>query len=351
MKNLVLLSILFLGACSSTIKDEKSEKENPVDAMDAVEEFRPEPTENLNVKSKEDLIGYWVGWFVADLSDSLLSQYISEGVSFSERNKINISIDKMFGDSVFGHSVVANNYRSFSGTFNVRSDIYTFKVAEPGTDKHDGSFLFQIGVEDTVIKGYWTANYNLPVKRRLFSLKKKNFYYNPKSELMDRYVDIKQNREQDSFLTEKELYEHYGSVKNAYSELWLKCDTNNWNDSIESLYKGYILEDENAMMGTEYLMTSPSLYAKNPSVDTLTSEFVSELSKADIYILRNSIYARHGYSFKKRQLRAYFDKQDWYIPVHANIKSDLTEIEKKNIQLLLKYEEHAEEYYDEFGRG
>ena len=68
-------------------------------------------------------------------------------------------------------------------------------------------------------------------------------------------------------------------------------------------------------------------------------------------MLRNSIYARHGYSFRKRQLRAYFDKQDWYIPVHANIKSDLTEIEKKNIQLLLKYEEHAEEYYDEFGRG
>ena len=32
-------------------------------------------------------------------------------------------------------------------------------------------------------------------------------------------------------------------------------------------------------------------------------------------------------------------------------ESDLTEIEKKNIQLLLKYEDHAEEYYDEFGRG
>ncbi|MFN5849409.1 MAG: YARHG domain-containing protein, partial [Chitinophagales bacterium] len=65
----------------------------------------------------------------------------------------------------------------------------------------------------------------------------------------------------------------------------------------------------------------------------------------------NMIYARHGYSFKNRPLRVFFDAQEWYIPVHTDIKKDLTEIEKKNIQLLLKYEKNAKEYYDYFGRG
>jgi thioredoxin-related protein len=46
-----------------------------------------------------------------------------------------------------------------------------------------------------------------------------------------------------------------------------------------------------------------------------------------------------------------YDKHEWYIPVHTNIKEELTEIEKNNIKLLLIYEKNTEEYYDEFGRG
>ena len=56
-------------------------------------------------------------------------------------------------------------------------------------------------------------------------------------------------------------------------------------------------------------------------------------------------------SFKNRPLRIFFDAQEWYIPVNIDIKSNLTEIEKENIQLLLKYEKNAVEYYDSFGRG
>ena len=75
------------------------------------------------------------------------------------------------------------------------------------------------------------------------------------------------------------------------------------------------------------------------------------MKRGDIYILRNTIYARHGYSFKYRPLRVFFDKQSWYIPMNTNIKDDFTEIEKQNIKLLLRYEKNAKEYYDSFGRG
>jgi hypothetical protein len=348
MKNLILLSILFLGACTSAIKDDKSEKENPAsDAMEAVEEFRPVPTENLSMKSREDMIGYWVGWFEPDVKFSKLPNLFHE--RRSHRNKINISIDSLFGDSVIGHSVVANNYRPFTGVVSLSSNIYTFRVAEPGDDKHDGKFLFQIGVDDTLIKGYWESYKNVKINRRIFTLNKKRFEYNKEYVLEGRFVNLDVNRIQDSFMTKKDLFKKYGSVKNAYCELWLKCDTNKWNDSIEKMFEGFILEEEN-LIDEEYLTSSPKIININSSKDSLTPKMVSNLSVADIYILRNSIFARHGYSFKKRDLRNYFDNQDWYIPVHANIRSDITELEKANIKLLLAYEEHAEEYYDSYGR-
>ncbi len=97
-------------------------------------------------------------------------------------------------------------------------------------------------------------------------------------------------------------------------------------------------------------MTSADVYKYNPSTTALTKEQVSNLKKADIFILRNSIYARHGYSFKKQPLRVFFDEQDWYIPISNDVKSELTPLEKQNITLLMRYEKNAKEYYDVFGR-
>lgn len=67
-------------------------------------------------------------------------------------------------------------------------------------------------------------------------------------------------------------------------------------------------------------------------------------------MLRNLVFARHGYTFKNKPLRYFFDMQEWYIPVKSDVKNELTSIEKKNIALLLRYEQNATEYYDVFGR-
>jgi hypothetical protein len=50
-------------------------------------------------------------------------------------------------------------------------------------------------------------------------------------------------------------------------------------------------------------------------------------------------------------LRIFFDAQEWYMPISTDVKEKLTDIEKKNIQLLLQFEKNATEYYDTFGRG
>jgi hypothetical protein len=73
--------------------------------------------------------------------------------------------------------------------------------------------------------------------------------------------------------------------------------------------------------------------------------------KADLEVLRNSIYARHGYSFKNPRMRTMFDQLvPWYMPVATDVTSQLTAVEKQNIALIKRYETHASKYYDSFGR-
>jgi hypothetical protein len=82
----------------------------------------------------------------------------------------------------------------------------------------------------------------------------------------------------------------------------------------------------------------------------LREKDVENLMKEDLSFMRNEIFARHGYCFKKKDLRHQFEMQDWYIPNTVDIKVTLTDIEKKNIDLIKRYEKYAEEYGDEYGR-
>ncbi len=77
---------------------------------------------------------------------------------------------------------------------------------------------------------------------------------------------------------------------------------------------------------------------------------VENLMKSELQLMRNEIFARHGYCFKKKDMRQRFENLDWYVPDNVDVKDLLTEIEKKNIRLIKRYEQYAEEYGDEFGR-
>lgn len=350
MKNLILISVLFLAACTSAIKDEKTEKENPATAKpEVMEDFRPEPTENLSVQSREDLIGYWVGWFEHNLSETEKQALYDVG-DYPSYNKINISVDRIEEDSVFGHSVVANNNRPFKGVLESTDAYYAFDVLEPGDDKHDGRFKFRIERNDSFVNGNWMAFDNaLKVYKRKYKLKKRIYKYDATNELEDWFVDEEKHPERDSIdlvnLLDGRSWEEALKSFNGHSDSVMQRMTQ--DDKLEELEQ--LLAEINETEYEFYMATDMSVDL-NSSTDTLKGEVVSEMSKADIYILRNSIFARHGYSFKKKDLRSYFDRMSWYIPVHANIRAELTELEKKNLEILLAYEEHAEEYYDSFGR-
>ena len=50
-------------------------------------------------------------------------------------------------------------------------------------------------------------------------------------------------------------------------------------------------------------------------------------------------------------MRYVFDNNiEWYMPFSTDIRGQLTRLEKENIALIKRYEQHAEAYYDSFGR-
>jgi hypothetical protein len=77
---------------------------------------------------------------------------------------------------------------------------------------------------------------------------------------------------------------------------------------------------------------------------------VENMMKSDLEFMRNEIFARHGYCFKKKHLRQQFETSDWYVPHTTDIKDALTEVEKKNIAIIKKYEKYAADYGDDYGR-
>lgn len=203
--------------------------------------------------SENPLYGYWVGAF--------------------GKNKINIAIAKVEGDSVFGHSVCAGNFRAIKGTIKaIDENTYQAVMREPGDDQYDGEFQFEIDVARQELSGSWKP-FKKTVGAKTYNLLKTDFTYDP------------------------ELGDHPEA-------------------------------------STRYLEVTD----------------VENLLPEEIEMIRNEIYARHGYSFTNIKIRRIFDDKDWYIPMAIDIRDQLTEIEAHNIDLLLNFEEYQEEYYNDYGR-
>lgn len=72
----------------------------------------------------------------------------------------------------------------------------------------------------------------------------------------------------------------------------------------------------------------------------LTDNQLNSLSKESLSLARNEIYARHGYVFQTEPFKSYFSNKSWY-KANPNFKGsdeEINEVERYNVQLLLKYE-------------
>ncbi len=107
-------------------------------------------------------------------------------------------------------------------------------------------------------------------------------------------------------------------------------------DDLEDTHtnKTYTPSDENS-----------NIFGKYPEASTryLKSNYISHLSKWELKIMRNEIFARYGYVFKTDEMSNYFNNIGWYrdiqkLDYNNDASNLLTDIEKKNIKLIQQYE-------------
>lgn len=74
----------------------------------------------------------------------------------------------------------------------------------------------------------------------------------------------------------------------------------------------------------------------------IPNEILRSLTKEELRIARNEIYARHGRRFKNRAMRDYFEKMEWYAELEKRDEipeEELNTIEMENINRIKKIEQ------------
>ncbi len=79
------------------------------------------------------------------------------------------------------------------------------------------------------------------------------------------------------------------------------------------------------------------------SARLLSERDVDNETSYDLRLMRNEIFARHGYIFQSEDLREHFGKKSAYRAMYKDVTHLLSPIEKRNIELLKKFEKlHAD---------
>ncbi|WP_159731027.1 YARHG domain-containing protein [Sphingobacterium sp. 18053] len=302
-KNLCLM--LMLGAILGC-KDGKSKKNEATETKDTVV---------AEAEAHQELYGNWVGEFVVD--ESTLEE--GEGLPTTDYSpKINLTIKKITDKgNIFGQNVVKGNLRSFVGKLEENGADIRLLLDEPGDKKSDGRFEIKLN-HDTLI-GNWTAyDQGLKIKKRSFKLLKKQFAYNPN-------LMLKNQDGEDGTLVD-----------------WINEKRKEETDVDGDSTYTYIIQ--------YYRSASPAVFTVNASKQKLTEKDLKNLKKLDLEIIRNTIFARHGYAFTKPSIRQFFEPVDWYVPISKDVTADLSPLEKDNIALLTRFEKYATDNYDTFGR-
>lgn len=307
MKKLALLICTTLVVLSC--KDDKKNAVKNNDSNDTISSIHIEPTQ-------ED-VGLWSGIFEADSVD------YDKGDKWSYQNRISVVIQKINNDNtVEGYSVSAGNIRPFKGDLVKEGNSRYVMANEPGDHKYDGTFKFNISEKDDSIYGTWISKRkDLPVLSRKFSLKKTEFNYNPENILKKAKDDM-------------EYEDSYANID------WVNSKKKKYDETGDG--EEYFYDVQRA--------ASDEIYKINGSTQKLTEKQLKNLHKLDLEIIRNTIYARHGYSFANRGARQFFDYVDWYVPLYTNVEDKLSPIEKDNIALLKRFEKYATDNYQQYGR-
>lgn len=96
--------------------------------------------------------------------------------------------------------------------------------------------------------------------------------------------------------------------------------------------------------GTPTSSYNTGVAASGTQYDWLWERKVTEADLAgkspdELRILRNAIFAHHGYIFKSADLKEYFSNFSWYQPQYADVNDRLSKLEQQNIAFIKKHED------------
>ncbi|MFD2601928.1 YARHG domain-containing protein [Flavobacterium suzhouense] len=261
-------------------------------------------------ESHRELYGLWTGIAKPDYN-------LDEVDNVEDTpSKLTIKITRIIKDSVFGQSISKGSRSSFKGILSNKNGLLFFTLNETGKNKQDGKF--ELSINNDTLQGKWAIykpNDETNPRKKL-KLVQKDFIYDPKVMLEEDY---------NTFIDwDNPVVKDFSYTTEEGKEIPYKRET--------------------------YRISSEDVFKINASTDVLTEESLKNFKKVDLEIIKNSIYARHGYAFKKKAFRDFFESNEWYVPLSDNVDKELTKLEKKNIALLKRMEEYATDHYQTFGR-
>jgi len=98
----------------------------------------------------------------------------------------------------------------------------------------------------------------------------------------------------------------------------------------EGKRKTKVISINNLSQEDEFLFQSDRVY--------ITESDLEGKSQFEVALIRNEIYARHGYVFSTPEYEEYFSQKSWYVPNPDFSESLLNDIEKANKDFLVQYE-------------
>lgn len=84
-------------------------------------------------------------------------------------------------------------------------------------------------------------------------------------------------------------------------------------------------------------------YLLPTDTEYITEADLSGFTREEVTLIRNELFARHGYNFSSESIRSYFEAQSWYEPVPGVDASSFdpavfNDYEQKNLATILSYE-------------
>lgn len=114
------------------------------------------------------------------------------------------------------------------------------------------------------------------------------------------------------------------------------------------IYQNFIKKTETINYDT--LQNNENSYYDNNAIDEseyeyeylrereMTYDDVKDKSAEELRLMRNYIFARRGYIFESEDLKEYFERFSWYVPLYYDVTPRLSDIEKYNVNFIKEWE-------------